>query len=405
MIGRLSRSRNIIGHISTSSGIHNHLRCDGEAMVYKLKHAMAGLIAAGWTGTGLAAYRTDMQEPQTELARRVLGIHEMMLYICIVIFIAVFAVMFYSIYKHRKAAGHKAANFHENATVEIVWTVIPVLILIGMAWPATRVVLAQKDTRSEDLTIKITGYQWKWGYDYLQDGVSFYSSLATPRKQIEDFHGNAASKGEHYLLEVDNPLVVPAGKKVRLLLTANDVIHSWWVPAFAVKQDAIPGFVRDTWFKAEKPGIYRGQCTELCGKDHGFMPIVVEVKSQAEYAAWMDEQKKKAAANRDDPNKQWSLPELLAKGEQVYKANCIACHQENGKGIPGTFPALDGSKIAQGPVADHLHLVLNGKNAMPKWAQLSDSELAAVITYERNSWGNKAGDLLQPAAVKAARGK
>ena len=199
--------------------------------------------------------------------------------------------------------------------------------------------------------------------------------------------------------------MVPAGKKVRLLLTANDVIHSWWVPAFAVKQDAIPGFVRDTWFKAEKPGIYRGQCTELCGKDHGFMPIVVEVKSQAEYAAWMDEQKKKAAANRDDPNKQWSLPELLAKGEQVYKANCIACHQENGKGIPGTFPALDGSKIAQGPVADHLHLVLNGKNAMPKWAQLSDSELAAVITYERNSWGNKAGDLLQPAAVKAARGK
>lgn len=374
-------------------------------MVYKLKYAVVGLVAAGWAEFGLAAYRTNMQEPQTDLARRVLGIHEMMLYICIAIFVAVFGVMFYSIYKHRKAAGHKAANFHENATVEIIWTVIPVLILIGMAYPATKVVLAQKDTRSEDLTIKITGYQWKWGYDYLQDGVSFYSMLATPRKQIEDFQGGAASKGEHYLLEVDNPLVVPVGKKVRLLLTANDVIHSWWVPAFAVKQDAIPGFVRDAWFKAEKPGIYRGQCTELCGKDHGFMPIVVEVKSEADYAAWMDEQKKKAAANRDDPNKVWTLQELVAKGEQVYKANCIACHQENGKGIPGTFPALDGSKIAQGPVADHLHLVLNGKNAMPKWAQLSDSELASVITYERNSWGNKTGDLLQPAAVKAARGK
>ena len=368
-------------------------------MGYKQKQAAAWLLVCGWSPFSWAAYQTNMQPPQSELARQVLGIHEMMLYVCIAIFVAVFGVMFYSIIKHRKAAGHKAANFHENATIEIIWTVIPVLILLGMAWPATKVILAQKDTRSEDLTVKVTGYQWKWGYDYLQDGVSFYSNLATPREQIE----GKAGKGEHYLLEVDNPLVVPAGKKVRLLLTANDVIHSWWVPAFAVKQDAIPGFVRDAWFKAEKPGIYRGQCTELCGKDHGFMPVVVEVKSEADYAVWMAEQKKIMAANRDDPNKQWTLPELMAKGEKVYKSNCVACHQENGQGLPPTFPALAGSKVATGPIADHLHLVLNGKNAMPKWAQLSDSELAAVITYERNAWGNKTGDLLQPSAVKAAR--
>ncbi|MEW9897246.1 cytochrome c oxidase subunit II [Chitinivorax sp. PXF-14] len=365
--------------------------------------AAQGGLAALFSQASQAAYQTDMQPPATELASRVIGIHELMLYICIAIFVVVFGVMFYSMFKHRKAVGHKAANFHENTTVEVIWTIIPFFILIAMALPATKVVLAQKDTKSEDMTIKVTGYQWKWGYDYLQEGVQFYANLSTPRDQIEEFQGKGAGKGEHYLLEVDNPLVVPTGKKIRLLLTANDVIHSWWVPAFAVKQDAIPGLIRDSWFKVDKPGIYRGQCAELCGKEHGFMPIVVEAKTPEEYAAWIDKKKKEIASQQDDPNKVWKLDELVARGEKVYGGNCVACHQANGKGIPGAFPALDGSKIATGPKQGHVGLVLAGKGAMPSWKQLSDTEIAAVITYERNAWGNKKGDMVQPSEVKAAR--
>jgi cytochrome c oxidase subunit 2 len=316
----------------------------------------------------------------------------------------VFGFMFYSIFAHRKSVGHKAQQFHENTTVEILWTVIPILILVGMAYPATRTLLAYKDTTAPDLTIKTTGYQWKWGYDYVKgdgEGINILSTLSTPQDQIT----GSAQKGVNYLLEVDHPLVVPVGKKVRLLITANDVIHAWWVPAFGVKQDAIPGFVRDAWFKADEIGTYRGQCAELCGKDHGFMPIVVEVKSAADYASWVAGEKKKLAATADDPNKVWSIDELKARGEKAYATNCTACHQPTGLGIPGAFPALDGSKIVKGPKEAHIDTVLNGRTgtAMAPFKQLSDVELAAIVTYERNAWNNKNGDMVAPADVKARR--
>jgi cytochrome c oxidase subunit 2 len=314
--------------------------------------------------------------------------------------------MFYSIYAHRKSVGHKASQFHENTTVEVLWTVVPTLILILMAWPATTHLLAVRDTSQPDITIKATGYQWKWGYDYLKgegEGIQFVSNLTTPQDQIL----GKAPKGEHYLLETDTHLVVPVGKKVRMLTTAADVIHAWYVPALAVKQDAIPGFIRDTAFRANREGVFRGQCAELCGKDHGFMPIVVEVVSQEKYTAWVGEQKKKLAAAAEDPNKKWDLAELRARGEKVYAANCVACHQANGKGVQGAFPALDGSKIANGPLAEKLAIVLNGKagTAMQAFGkQLSPTDIAAVITYISNAWGNKATDnIAQPADVLATR--
>ncbi len=356
-------------------------------------------------GLASAAYQLNFQPPVTRIASEIYDLHMLMMYVILVIFCVVFGVMFYSIYAHRKSVGHKAEQFHENTTVEIIWTVIPFLILIGMAWPATKTLIAFKDTSNPDITIKATGYQWKWGYDYLKgegEGIAFLSALATPQEQIH----NQKPKGENYLLEVDNALVVPVGKKIRILTTANDVIHSFWMPAFGIKQDAIPGFVRDTWFRAEKEGTYRGQCAELCGKDHGFMPIVVEVLSAEKYTQWVAAQKKKAAAAAEDPNKQWSAAELQARGEKVYAANCTACHQATGKGLPPAFPALDGSKIATGDKKAHIGIVLNGKNGTTMAAfgkQLSDTDLAAVITYERNAWGNKTGDAVQPAEVKAAR--
>jgi cytochrome c oxidase subunit 2 len=317
----------------------------------------------------------------------------------------VFGVMFYSILKHRKSLGHKAANFHESTTVEIAWTIVPFLIVIGMALPATKTVVAMKDTSNADLTIKVTGMQWKWGYDYLKgngEGIAFLSNLSTPREQVVD---STKVKNNNYLIEVDNPLVVPVNKKIRIVLTANDVIHSWGVPAFGVKQDAIPGFVRDTWFKAEKIGAYRGQCVELCGKDHAFMPIVVNVVSDEDYKKWVDGKKKEMAASADDPNKTWTVDELVKRGEKVYTSNCIACHQTNGKGVPGSFPALDGSPIVTGPKAANIHIVMEGKNVMPSWKSvLSDTEIAAVITYTRNTWSNKAAEnIVQPAEVLAAR--
>jgi cytochrome c oxidase subunit 2 len=322
----------------------------------------------------------------------------------LIIFVIVFAVLGYSLYFHRKSKGHKAADFHENTAVEMAWTIVPFLILVVMAIPATRALISLRDTSEPDITIKVTGYQWKWGYDYLKgegEGIHFISTLSTPQAQIR----GEAPKGEHYLLEVDNPIVVPVHKKIRILTTANDVIHSWAMPAFGIKQDAVPGFIRDTAFRAEKEGTYRGQCSELCGKDHGFMPIVVEVVSADKYAAWVEEQKKKMAAAAGDPNKVWTLDESRAYGEKVYVANCAACHQANGKGIPGAFPALDGSPIATGPKAGHLDRVVNGKpgTAMAAFGkQLSDADIAAVITFERNSWGNKTGEVIQPAEVKAA---
>jgi cytochrome c oxidase subunit 2 len=367
--------------------------------------AAASLPALLGPTPALAIREYNLQTPVTPIAEQIYDLHTYIMWICVVIFIGVFSVMFYSIFAHRKSKGHQAAQFHENTVVEVVWTVIPFLILLFMAFPATKTVLAMKDATAPDMTVKVTGYQWKWGYDYLDDGFGFYSNLKTPYGQI---YGQEP-KSDHYLLEVDNPLVVPAGKKVRVLITANDVIHSWSVPAFGVKQDAIPGFVRDAWFRAETPGIYRGQCSELCGKEHGFMPIVVEVKSADDYAKWLAEHKK-AMASAGDTGQALDPKELIARGEKVFAANCAACHQANGQGVPGTFPALDGSKVVTGPKDAQIKTVLNGvmKNgqptAMPAWKDtLSDTDIAAVITYTRNSWSNHTNETIQPAEVKAAR--
>ncbi|WP_029043521.1 MULTISPECIES: cytochrome c oxidase subunit II [Cupriavidus] len=350
---------------------------------------------------GPAVRQLNLAEPVTKIAEQIHWLNWMMLIICTVIFVGVFGVMFYSVFKHRRSKGAKSASFHESITVEVIWTIIPFLIVIGMALPATKTVVAMKDTTNSDITIKATGYQWKWGYDYLKgegEGISFVSTLATPRDQIN----NEAPKSNTYLMEVDNELVVPVNKKVRIVTTANDVIHAWMIPAFGVKQDAIPGFVRDTWFKAEKIGVYRGQCAELCGKEHAFMPIVVRVVSDADYAKWVDGKKKELAAKADDPNKTWTLDELKARGEKVYAANCAVCHQPTGKG-GGAFPALDGSKVVNGPKAGQMHILLEGKGAMPVWKHLSDTELAAVMTFTRNNWGNHTGEVIQPSDFVNAR--
>ena len=367
------------------------------------KLAAAAMVAAQ-AGAAWADYKWNLDPGATRMGQTVYDLHNLMMWIIIVIFVAVFGVMFYSVYAHRKSVGHKAEQFHENTTVEIIWTVVPFIILIGMAWPATKALLELRDTSNPDLTIKATGYQWKWGYDYLKgegEGVSFISTLSTPYDQIY----GTEKKGENYLLEVDNHVVVPVGKKVRVLTTANDVIHAWYVPALAVKQDAIPGFVRDTWFRAEREGVYRGQCAELCGKEHGFMPIVVEVVSAEKYSAWVADRKKAMAAAADDPNKTWVLADLKARGEKVYASNCVACHQANGQGIKGNFPALDGSKLVVGAKDPQIALMLAGRQgtAMQSFKQLSDTELAAVVTYTRNNWGNSTGDMVQPSEIKAAR--
>ncbi len=370
---------------------------------------LARLFAAApaLLASGIAGAQYNLQPPQTIIAREIYDLHTLIMWIIVVIFIVVFGMMTIAIVRYRKSVGHKAEQFHENTTVEIVWTVIPFLILIGMAYPATKTVISMKDTSSPDMTIKATGYQWKWSYDYLQEGISFYSNLATPRDQIE----GRAPKGPNYLLEVDNHVVVPVGKKVRIITTANDVIHSWWVPALGIKQDAIPGFVRDTWFKVDKPGIYRGQCAELCGKEHGFMPIVIEAVEPVKYAAWVKDQKEKMAkaAVADAPDKAWTLDELKARGEKVYARNCVACHLPTGMGVPGSFPALSGSKIVTGPKEVQINVLLNGvvkggkPTAMVSFKQLSDVELAALITYTRNNWNNKTGEAVMPADVKALR--
>jgi cytochrome c oxidase subunit 2 len=309
--------------------------------------------------------------------------------------------MFYSIFKHRKSLGHKAASFHESTTVEIIWTVVPLIIVIAMALPATKTVVAMKDTTNADITIKVTGYQWKWGYDYIKgegEGISFLQTLTTPREQIN----NQSEKSTTYLVDVDNEMVVPVGKKIRMVTTANDVIHSWTIPAFGVKQDAIPGFVRDTWFRAEKLGTFYGQCSELCGKEHAFMPIAVKVVTDAEYTTWVAEKKKQMASLADDPTKTFTMDELKQRGEKVYASNCAACHMPNGKGA-GAFPALDGSKVVLGAKEGQYKILLQGRNAMPKFTQLNDVELAAVMTYTRNAWGNKTGELIQPKDFTTAR--
>jgi cytochrome c oxidase subunit II len=374
----------------------------------QLPKNMAGttaLIAALVPASALAAKEYNLQAPVTPVATEIFDLHLYIMWICVVIFVGVFSVMFYSIFAHRKSKGHQAAQFHENTLVEIIWTVIPFLILVVMAVPATRTILAMKDSSVPDMTVKITGSQWKWSYDYLDDGFGYYSNLKTPVEQIEE----GKPKGEHYLLEVDQPMVVPVGKKIRLLITSSDVIHAWFLPAAGVQQDAIPGFVRDGWLKFDKTGTFRGQCAKICGKEHGFMPIVVEVKSADDYAKWLAEHKKAAAA-ADDPNKVWDAKELIARGEKVYAANCASCHQPTGKGVAGAFPALDGSKVVTGPKDEQIKIILNGvvrngqPTAMVAWkSTLSDIDIAAVVTYTRNSWNNHTGEAIQPAEVKADR--
>ncbi|MFZ2219865.1 MAG: cytochrome c oxidase subunit II [Rhodoferax sp.] len=358
---------------------------------------------------GPAVNQLNLGAAVTSIAAEQAWLHWFMLILCTVIFVAVFAVMFYSIWKHRKSKGHKAANFHESVTVEIVWTVVPFVIVILMALPATKVVVAMKDTTNADLTIKATGMQWKWGYDYIKgegEGIAFISALDVAHRQMSNDGGPKAGEVvDDYLLKVDNPLVVPVNKKVRIITTATDVIHAWMVPAFGVKQDAIPGFVRDTWFRAEQTGDFYGQCAELCGKEHAYMPIHVKVLSAQDYAAWVDGETKKMAAKADDPTKVWTMEDISARGAKVYAANCAACHQANGKGA-GAIKALDGSALVLSDDKKlQIAVLLHGQNngAMPAWSQLSDTELAAVITYTKNNWSNKTGQLVQPADVTAAR--
>jgi cytochrome c oxidase subunit 2 len=353
---------------------------------------------------GPAVNQIDLHPPVTRIAEQQVWLHNVMLVICLAIFVAVFGVMFYSIFKHRKSVGHKAANFHESVTVEIAWTVVPFIIVIAMGAMATRTVVAMKDTSNADITIKATGYQWKWGYDYLKgegEGIAFLSTLDVKHRVMSD---SGQPAGDDYLLRVDNPLVVPLDKKIRIVTTANDVIHAWMVPSLGVKQDAIPGFVRDTWFRALKVGDYYGQCAELCGKEHAYMPIHVKVVSQADYAKWVEGKKKDMAAAADDPSKVWTLDDLVARGEKVYAANCAACHRPDGKGA-GPIKALDGSALVLNDPAAQIKILLNGaaNGAMPAWKQLSDTELAAVMTYTKNAWSNKTGKLIQPAEVVAAR--
>lgn len=408
----------------------------------------AFLVAILFSGLAQAEYALNFQEPVTEVARDIYGLHMLIFWICVAIFVGVFGVMFYSIFKHRKSKNHVPSQFSHSTSVEVVWTIVPFLILVVMAIPATKVLIKMEDTTKSDLTIKITGYQWKWGYEYLDSGINFFATLATPREQIDQFNKETAvEQGENYLLETDNVLVVPSGRKIRALITANDVIHAWWIPAFGTKKDAIPGYINELWFNVDegKEGIYRGQCAELCGKDHAFMPIVVKVVTGAEFDAWVAAggsfdasnvaQVEELSAAETEPSaaetvvdaivpaaqasepeteevveeaaeETWSKEELIAKGEEV-SATCSACHGADGKGgAGGMFPAIAGSAVATGPVDEHIKIIMFGKpgTAMAAFAaQLSDEELAAVITYQRNAFGNDTGDVVLPADIKAKR--
>ncbi|MGV8842152.1 MAG: cytochrome c oxidase subunit II [Pseudomonas sp.] len=353
---------------------------------------IASQVHADWT--------VNMRPGATVVSHAVFDLHMTIFWICVVIGVGVFGAMFWSMFRHRRSKGHKAALFHESTLVETMWTIVPLLILIGIAVPATKTLIDIYDSSESGLDIQVTGYQWKWHYKYLGQDVEFFSNLTTPAAQIH----NQATKGEHYLLEVDEPLVVPVGTKVRFLITSADVIHSWWVPALAVKKDAIPGYVNESWTRIEEPGLFRGQCAELCGKDHGFMPIVVEAKSKADFAAWLTDRQQTAAAEKELSSKEWTMDELLARGEKAYNTNCAACHQATGAGLPPMFPALNGSAIATGPAAGHIGIVVNGKpgTAMAAFGkQLSPVDLAAIITYERNAWGNKLGDMVTPQDILA----
>jgi cytochrome c oxidase subunit II len=393
---------------------------------YSLARLSTLLLAIFGSTAAWADYDVNILPPATPIANQIYGLHMYILYVCAVIFIIVFAMMFYSIFKFRKSAGAKPdVNFHESTLIEIIWTIIPFIILIAMAIPATKTVLDMKDTSNPDLTIKVTAYQWGWRYDYSAEDFGFYSNLSTPWSQIGQPGSPATeAKGKDYLLEVDNIVVVPVNKRIRLLVTSNDVIHGWYVPQLGVNQYGIPGFIKDAWFKAEKVGVYKGQCSQICGKLHGYMPITVEVKSEADYAKWIkDGQAKwgkgaalvasnavsnpalKSDAPAEDSAKKFTLAEAKDHGEKVYAANCVACHQLTGKGMPPAFPALSGSKVVQGPMDAQIGVLLNGRpgTAMQSFARLSDTDLAAVITYTKNSWDNNTGKVAQPSDIKAAR--
>ncbi len=386
--------------------------------VDKLKKAMCGVLAVALylaSGTVFAAL-TDMPlnltRGVTETSQRVYDLHMIILYIVTVIGIIVFGVMCWSIFHHRKSKGAVAAQFHHSTTAEIIWTIIPIIILVAMAVPATKTLVFMEQTSDAEMTLKVTGYQWKWRYDYLEEGVTIWSALHEDSNKARQRDPSIDPETvENYLLEVDNPIVLPVDTKIRILTTADDVIHAWWVPALGWKRDAIPGFITDNWTNIKEPGIYRGQCAELCGRDHAFMPIVVHAVPKAEYVAWIETQKAEQAASAASANKTFTKDELMRKGEQIYTTQCAACHQAEGQGIEGVFPSLVGGAIATGPAADHIDIVLNGKNLMPAFKeQLNDAELAAVITFERNKWGNYEkitakghADVVQPADVKATR--
>lgn len=374
-------------------------------MMPKTKHWLWPLAAA-FLALGALPAQADwsllnMPEGITEISRQTYGLHMTIIWICVIISLGVFGVLLWSIVRHRKSRGHQPAQFHENTTVEIIWTLVPFLILVGMAVPSTRVLSEIYDPSDAELDIMITGYQWRWQYRYLsEDGqeVSFFSNMSTPEEQIY----NRAEKGENYLLEVDEPMVIPVNTKVRFLLTAADVIHSWWVPEFSVKKDAIPGFINESWIIAEQTGTFRGQCTELCGQDHGFMPVVVEVMEQADFDAWLARKQEEAAAIAELASQDWSMEQLMAQGQTVYNTYCMACHQAQGQGLPPAFPALAGSPVAVGPIEAHIDVVLNGTpgTAMAAYRnQLNPVDLAAVITFERNSWGNNTGDMVTPVEI------
>tara|TARA_R110000824_G_scaffold336_4_gene2021 strand:+ start:79378 stop:80514 length:1137 start_codon:yes stop_codon:yes gene_type:complete len=352
-----------------------------------------------------AAWELNMPIGITDISRATYDLHMLITIICALIGVVVYGVLIYSLIKYRKSKGAKSASFHENTTIEIVWTIIPILILVAMAIPSTGVLREIYDASESELDVMITGYQWRWQYSYLDDEgeeVSFFSNLATTDDQIAGLD----EKSENYLLEVDQPLVIPVDTKVRFLLTAADVIHSWWVPDFAVKKDAVPGFINESWVIANETGTFRGQCTELCGQDHGFMPVVVEVVEKAEFEAWYSERQAQAAAVAELANQDWSLEQLVAQGETVYRTFCMACHQQNGQGLPPAFPALTGSAIATGPIEDHVNVVINGVagTAMAAFgAQLSPVDIAAVVTYERNALGNSVGDFITPVEILQAQ--
>jgi cytochrome c oxidase subunit 2 len=368
-----------------------------------LRGGLGLLLAALFAQPARADYGMNLVRGATDLSHRVFDLHMISLWVCVAIGVVVFGIMFYSLFAFRKSRGAVAANFHENTTVEVVWTIIPFIILIAMAIPATKTLIDLEDTSESELTIKVTGYQWRWQYEYLDEGVSFFSNLAASSRDA--MKGDPASV-EHYLLDVDHPLVVPIDTKVRFVITSADVIHSWWVPALGWKQDAVPGFINDGWTNIPQPGIYRGQCAELCGKDHGFMPVVIEAKTREDYEAWLVAKRAEAEAAKSGADRDWTLDELVERGQSVYGTYCVACHQANGQGIPPAFPAIAGSPIATGPIEGHMDIVLHGKpgTAMQAFgAQLNDVDLAAVITYQRNAFGNDKGDLVQPKQIKAAR--